>query len=406
MIRTVLRLPGYLTVLFPFLLLLGGAVCDVAISLTAVLFLVHSYVEKDWGWTKELWVRCLCLLWVYMMARGLLAEHPLEAESRSVPFIRYAVFAAALAYWTLRDELVRKYFFKALAVFVLFVACDGLLQWGTGKDLLRHPSLFYDDHTRLTGPFRSQILGAMLVWLAFPACMQFMQCREGRLSVDYRFLLAPLVLAVIALSGERMALMLALFGIAIALIVLPVRRVYLLAGVAAGFALVGAVLLASPELFQRQVFTTIDTFRNWQSSPYGELLSSDIQIAGVNPVFGIGTNHFRIVCQEIFPTASTRCNLHPHNIYMEWLIEQGIIGIGLFLAFIAALAIKCRKNWQGVKNNPVCVGLLVAVVLRLWPFASSTGIFSRWGSPPFWLIIGVFLMYVTTPSNEKSENRP
>lgn len=153
MIKAILKIPGCITVLFPFLRLLGGAVQDIAMSVIAALFLMHSYIEKDWAWTKELWVRCLFLLWIYMIVRGLLGENPWEAERHS---------------------------------------------------------------------------------------------------------------------------------------------------------------------------------------------------------------------------------LHPHNIYMEWLREQGVIGFSLFLAFIAALVLKCRRNWEIVRNTPICIALMVAAVMRLWLLESSTGFFSRW----------------------------
>jgi O-antigen ligase len=120
------------------------------------------------------------------------------------------------------------------------------------------------------------------------------------------------------------------------------------------------------------------------------LLNSDLHVAEVNPIFGIGSNHFRIVCAKLYSNPAD-CNIHPHNIYMEWLIEQGAIGFTLFTGFLIAIAAKCSAKRNIIRRDPLCLGLFIALMMRLWPFASTTGFFSRWGAPPFWLILGALL---------------
>ncbi len=392
--KNILKLPLYITVLFPLLLLLGSAVADIGMSAVAILFLVRSYIEKDWAWTKEAWVRCLFMLWLYMLARGAFAQNPYDALRRSLPFVRYFVFAATLAFWTLRDDRTLKYFLMVLTATVLFLTGDGILQWFAGKDIFLRAVDNNHGHIRLTGPFRAPILGITLVWLSFPVCMRHVMDGQGRLRPGYGAFAIPLILVAIVLSGERMALLLVLFGWFLALCAMQLKRVYVLGMVAAGMALVTAITFASPELFTREVLSTRDVLLHWDKSPYGELLKSDIGVARVNPVFGVGSNHFRIVCKELYSDPNA-CNIHPHNIYMEWLIEQGAIGFSLFIAFIGLLAGKCVRHWSRLRTNPVFIGLAIALVMRLWPFMSTTGFFSRWGAPPFWLITGVYLLYIT-----------
>ncbi|HEU5046744.1 MAG TPA: O-antigen ligase family protein [Rickettsiales bacterium] len=394
MVNKLLKLPLYLTAFFPILFLTGTASADIGMSLIAICFLLHSWLEKDWAWTKALWVRTLGLLWIYMNIRGLFAEQPSEALHRSLPFVRYFVFAAALAYWTLREKWVHETFLKVLASVVLLSSLDALLQWVHGTDLIGMPYKIDNNHIRLTAPFRMQIVGIMLAWLSLPVCMLFIKNNEGRLKLDWKLLIILPVLVAIVLSGERMALLLTAAGWLMAVFMLPVRKIYPLAAVIAGIAALGALAYMSPVTFNRQIVSTVETLQNWQQSPYGILLTSDLRVAQVNPVFGIGTNHFRLECPKYF-SGPLACNLHPHNIYLEWFIEQGFIGFILFLTFIYALLRACVKNWQVVQQNPVCIGFLVAVLLRLWPLASSTGFFSRWGAPPFWLVIGALLVYIT-----------
>ncbi len=403
---------SWITLLFPLLMISSGAE-DTAMSVIAIIFIAHSFLKKDWAWCRQAWFLCLMLLWVYITVRGCFAENPTEALRRSLPFGRYFIFAAALANWTLVDTNTRNFFIKILTVVIIFLAADGLLQWCLGTDILFHDIISQPDGSglRLTGPFKAAILGIIMTWLAFPVCMNFVLNDQGRFINDKRLpervCATILIIIVIALSGERMALLLTLFGCVIIVFMLKVRKIYLLALFAAGFFLLEAIAFASPRIMDRQILSTIDTLENWQQSRYGELLTSDLRVAEINPVFGIGSNHFRIVCPTLYPGAPKEklemlCNIHPHNIYLEWFIEQGVIGFGLFIGFIAAIFYICVMHWKTARNNPLFLGFFIAFIIKLWPLASSTGFYSRWGAPPFWLILGALLFYARQHTKKPS----
>jgi O-antigen ligase len=89
---------------------------------------------------------------------------------------------------------------------------------------------------------------------------------------------------------------------------------------------------------------------------------------------------------------------------MEWLIEEGVVGFGLYIAFLIAVARLCVNSYPLARANPVFAGLIVALIMRLWPLASSTGVFSRWGAPPFWLVLGTLLVYtVREPTGKRHD---
>ena len=356
-------------------------------------------MEKNWEWTKESWVRCLMLLWLYMMVRGALAENPYEALRRSVIFVRYFTFACALAFWTLRDDLTLKRFLNVLTAAVVFMAADGLLQRLAGRDIFFRPYTHLSDGSlRLTGPYRNPILGIMLAWLSFPVWMRWVMAKEGKVYFGRSIFLILFIISIIMLSGERVALLLTLFGWLIAIFLMPVRKIYPLAAFTLGALLIGALASFSHEIFDRQIMSTVRVLSNWHDSAYGMLLDSDLKVAQVQPLFGIGANHFRIVCPRFYPGMDEKllpavCNLHPHNIYLEWFIEQGIIGFALFLAFIVLAARQIITLWPHERTNPYFVGCVIAFIIRLWPFVSSTTFFSPFGAPSFWMVLGILLAY-------------
>ncbi len=423
-----LLIASWLTVLFPLSLLMGSGLQDTVMSIIAVMFLLHSLLTKDWDWCAKGWVRCLALLWAYMMARGALADavfyhadaagfakNAFQALRRSVPFARYFVFAAALAYGTLPEATVRRRFFVMLAASVLLLALDCLLQRALGHDILGH-TILHDPagHLRLTGPFRSPMPGVLLAWIFFPACMPLLVSDAGVLHRG-RPLFAALAICLLALvaillSGERMALLLALAGWAVAIVLLPGCRRPLFALLVAGVVVLGAIAALSPDVLSRQVESTGHTLGHWQQSPYGMLLHSDLLLAVQHPVFGAGTNYFRLLCPKLYPgyneaALAAVCNVHPHNIYLEWWIENGAIGFALFITFLACVVRECVRAWPQVRVNPYWIGGVIALAMRVWPFASSTSFFSPWGSPPFWLAVAIVLAFCLQPQKMRERLR-
>lgn len=394
----------YLTIALP-VLILWPVPSDIAICTIAALFLWRSARTRDWSWCRERWAQVLGILWLYMVARGLFAAHPHDAMGRALPFGRYIVFSAGIARWTLLHAPTRRLFARTLTAMVVVSACDGLLQWLIDFDLLLHLAVHVPsagaEHVRLTGPFSKPILGIMLTWLAFPALLPLLLTPNGKPKESRKLLegLACMLatFAAIALSGERIALMLLLMGCCAGALLLPLRKRVVLMGLVAIVALLGALALLSPAMVKRQVVSTQETLAHWNQSPYGMLLASDLTLAVQNPVFGLGTGQFRTSCEALYVRDTARiqemCKTHPHNVYLEWLIESGIIGLGLFVAFMVAVFGDCARVFSKLKGNPLFTGMLIAFIFRAWPFMSSTGFFSRWASPPFWLVLGGLLVY-------------
>lgn len=407
---------SYLTIVFPAVFLLGGTVPEITMDIIASLFLVRSFIEKDWRWCRHRWVQCLGILWIYMSVRSLFVPHMKESIIHSILFVRYFVFAAALAFWAFTDKGVQSRFIKVLTAVIVFMLADGLLQYFSGHDIARYPYFINTvGQIRLSSTFRKPILGIMTTWLAFPMLLSLLAVDSSvplsRKRVLIVFVLSVLSLVVVSLSGERMALLLMLFGWGIALLLMSGYRMKVLALLVAGCIAVAATARLEPQVLQRQEGATVQVMTNWWDSPYGILLKTDLKLAEINPVFGLGTYQFRIVCPTLYPgmdeeTLKFVCNIHPHNIYLEWLIENGVIGIGLFLVFLGLVFRQCVVNWPQAGKNPLFIGFLIAFILRVWPIASTTGLMSRWGASPFWLMLGCMLACMITRERETLADHP
>jgi len=91
------------------------------------------------------------------------------------------------------------------------------------------------------------------------------------------------------------------------------------------------------------------------------------------------------------------CNTHPHNIYLEFLSELGIIGVlFLILLFVYTtfrLAYYIFQNLFKINVNEIEVGkllILTGIFLQLFPFIPSGSYFNNWMLIIFHLSIGFY----------------
>ena len=119
-----------------------------------------------------------------------------------------------------------------------------------------------------------------------------------------------------------------------------------------------------------------------------------------HPLFGVGVRDYQAFCLEdkygpllVGPEHFQRCQGHPHNIYLQWLAETGIIGLALYLAFVGLTlkAVIQAAPWR--QDDLMFLALAICLVLRFWPLAAGTSFYSSWSAAPLFLILGWTLSY-------------
>ena len=196
----------------------------------------------------------------------------------------------------------------------------------------------------------------------------------------------------IQITGERMAFLLSLIGLAVAGLLAPgTKRFLLVTLVIAGVAVAG-LFAANKTVFERTYQSTIADIGGFTESHYGQIWLSTLRIAAQNPAIGIGLKNFRTACQDPAygqtENLAARCDLHPHNMYLEWLSEAGVIGFAGFLALITLWTRHFVASAGRWRHDPVAVGPVISVIVFLWPIASTQSFFSNWNAGLFWFVLG------------------
>ena len=114
-----------------------------------------------------------------------------------------------------------------------------------------------------------------------------------------------------------------------------------------------------------------------------------------SPLFGGGYRSFLIKCHSKIYLGNRACNIHPHNYYLEILVNTGIIGFVLLLLTIIFLMInRLRANSEALvsdKNKFIFYSILFALVAEIFPIRSSGSFFSTFNAAYFFMLTGLFL---------------
>jgi O-antigen ligase len=107
-----------------------------------------------------------------------------------------------------------------------------------------------------------------------------------------------------------------------------------------------------------------------------------------NKIFGSGIKTFRLECsKDIYSKIDVqkiniRCSTHPHNIVFELLSDTGLIGL-LSFGILCFLII---KNIIFEYKN---IGLIIAFFIVIWPLGTSGSLFSSWNGSVVWFVLSL-----------------
>ncbi len=379
-------------------IVLGRGLMEAIVGATVIVFILRSLVARDFSWAKEAWF-ILCIgIWFYLLTISFMVDHdPGDTLKRTLPWIRLPIFAVAISHAFLEKREIRKKLSLWTLLIINLVAIDTIVQFLTGTSLTGHDKYH---HFRLNGPFDELIVGIFtthLFFLALPPVLISASHLEGFFRrIGFVILCTGLPALCIILSGERSALMLmGICGLIMVLSIKALRKEFVHCLILGAFILFAAISLSS-SLQGRFISQTGHQINNFKDSAYGRVFKNATTVWAHEPIFGVGPRQYRHACKEkglpkLYSTKSHACGLHVHNIYMEWLVEAGLLGFSFFLGLIGLWLSRFRVTLKdiGDLNEDIELKLAwLAVLTYLWPITSSMSFFSNWNAIGFWLVLG------------------
>lgn len=378
----------------PLLLIATRAGADIGACFIAILFLAHCKKHHYWDWTRQAEIRVLGALWAFMvLASWLTPFDPVSSFINSLIWGRFVLFYAAVRYWLLRTPAALLTLMRmGFAIFIL-AAIDTIWQYQTGMSLTGREMI----SDRLTGALSNANIGNYLLKTGMPVLglLTYHFINTGQRSQLWQPAAGvAVIISLVAVSGERstavlMLLALGVIGLTLFVFQKQLRTMVMLA--ASAITALIATLAATQPIIMEKAHFFVEQIADFENTYYGQFFTAAWKLWLEHPLTGIGPRQFLKACQpEILNV--TYCDVHPHNMYFEWLASTGLPGIALF---VAAMAIIGRRLWQSATFSGHAIVLTAFAFSQfcvlLFPFVITQSTFSNWPAILFWYSLALGL---------------
>lgn len=286
-----------------------------------------------------------------------------------VPFALFAV--APIAFYKVRQRMILLGGLVALGGYLGLTA----LFEGLGIDGLVYPSYINDPSVgihaeRARGPFvEASAMGVSLIMCGAAAGVALALWRDRLLRVAAGAVLALCALGVV-LTLTRAIWLGAALAVIITLGAVRELRRYLIPAIAVGAVAVVALLLAVPGLLGSVEERSSDQRPIWDRQ---NINAAALEMVEQRPLVGFGWGSFPEASQDFLRQADdiplTGIGTQVHNVYLLYLAELGIIGLGLWL-IAAILTVAAALYVRGPPEARVWQIGLIAVTVG-WVVAAS-----------------------------------
>jgi hypothetical protein len=200
-----------LFLLFPVVLVLRPLIINIFLISITFILIYELFKKKYLNIIKdEKWILFFLFFIFYSIFRGFFAKDWLLAVTSSISLFRFFFFSLFI-FLCISNLKNLNCITKFWVLILIFLCIDTFFQYFFVRDLFN----FSKQGLRLTGPFgRHQIIGAYLSYISIPLMFYFFS-RIRNFDFQKKFLLFLiyfLLFITIAITGERLAFIIFLFG--------------------------------------------------------------------------------------------------------------------------------------------------------------------------------------------------
>lgn len=343
-------------------------------------------------------------IFIYLIFISFFAEDIYRALRSSSSQARFLLFVLLMSSLSVSKKVIDNYC-NFTSFLILIVSGDTLIQYFLGFNLFGLEGA----KDRLSGLFGNElIVGSFIFLISIPIISNFLyefNEKNNFYKIYYSFFYFN-CLVIILLSGERMSLILFLLS-SILIFYYNFKIKNTLFFVSFLILLISIIFNASTSVKNR--FTNFyQDVSNFSHSNHFRLFSGAYNIWIDNKFIGVGLKNYRHQCDtEIIDKITktpTLCSTHPHNFYIEFLAETGLVGFSLYLILFICLIYLFFKKIKYLKKEfkGFYFGSLIIIMIYIWPIKSSGSFFSTFTASFFWFNLG--LLFLILNSNKGQDD--
>lgn len=407
-IKSFLNDYSYLIIgLLPLIILFRSASLNLYIFFICIMFIFFFSEKRIFkNYNNYLWIYIFIIFWIYIVVNSYLTENNFRSLQSAISQIRFLILALAIGFFFQFNIKALNKLILTIGLIIFFVSIDTIYQYFFGHDIFGIEPSYDTNPYRLSGPFGKElIVGGYISFLSAPVISYcFLNLNKSFNLKNFYFIIFILTtFFAVLLSGERMSLLFYCCNIFCLLFFIDKKKIILISSLL-------IITLFSMYTLNQNVKSRINNFifdlKNFENSNHARLFSSAYNIWKDNKISGVGLKNYRIICDESqidkLTDKQTLCSTHPHNIYLEFLSETGLIGLILFSIFIINFLIFIKKHFKKLDNiqKPIFIGSLSVVLFYIWPVKSNGSFFSTFSATLFWFNIGLILLTINTKNKK------
>ena len=412
--------------LFPLTLILGAGLADSLLSVSLIIFIYVSYLNRDYKLFTNKFFLVYFILCLYLILLSIFSKNILLSLESSLFYFRFGIFVLAIIYISETKPKFLYQFFLVLSSCIIIISLDAIYEFFYLENLLKFLSNFEPNilelkknnliySGRISGVFGDEfILGSYLVrTLPITIGLLILNFFENKNLKYMIFFLLCLTSFTIFITGERTAFfLLILFLFSFFFIIREYRRL-LLFFFSLGIISVLILFFTNNISSKRIINLTFDQVFNkdisnseiyFFSTQHEVVYKTALKIYKDNIIFGIGPKMFREVCKDKkYHTYSeidgsvNGCQSHPHNTYVQIITETGIIGFSILCISLSYIIYRLfffpfRKEKKVYDKYELFeIFCLLNIFINLWPLIPSGNFFNNWLSYVYYLPVGFYI---------------
>jgi O-antigen ligase len=298
---------------------------------------------------------------------------------------------------------------------VAFLSINIFSQHIIGYDIFGHPPI----DSRYNGLFESEAIAGSYIQKFTLLSMLCIFLSNSNKKIKSLFIIILIIFfgLGILMSLDRMPLLIFLFSIAIVVLIFKEFRITFILGIIL-FLLVFQIFFNKYDIIKNRYLSLVSKYEilkiekylsNKESNNeiinnlemahghahnYLKLYYTSYKIFLENPFFGTGVKSYGIQCNKLIADNKRAvCLSHPHNIYLEIIVNQGIVGLLIFITFISILLKKYYSNFflqKKIKEDfLIRIFFFSLIISELLPFRSYGSIFQTVNGTFFWFFLAL-----------------
>lgn len=404
--------------LIPLALISGSFLPDLFLSIIGIFFLFYSIKYKLWNNYSYNFVFLFISFYIYILLRSLFSIDPALSLEHSLFFFRYLFFILATIFLIKNYDNFIKYFSISLFITLLFVILDALVQFFFNYNTLGFENI--GNHS-LNGIFKDkEVLGFYLARLTpLSLGLLIFTIPKKKFTALFYSVFLFISFTVVFLTGDRSETALSIISCLIIFYSINEFKNTRLISSILLILLISISLFFSSDLKQKYIYNLSDKIKDGHfiSWKHEAMLMSGYNMFNQKPIFGHGSKMFRVLCKDEkymynipernVGEISHGCSTHPHNIYLEILAENGIIGFSFIFFIFIYFSIKIFRNIilvflnKSVSHDSSKICFMICVYINLIPMIPSMSFFNNWASVIYFLPLGFYLSNTRNINFEK-----